>query len=123
MKNQINSYAQARISFYEASLQRKNTPQLVDEFNQLAQSRGWTAERSYFSTALVNEMLHRDIDISAIAIWHNEKGKIHSLLLAYSTARIMQGDNFMSGKSHQPYILLLLGLQASYLFKEVMFSV
>ena len=48
MKNQINSYAQARISFYEASLQRKNTPQLVDEFNQLAQSRGWTAERSYF---------------------------------------------------------------------------
>ena len=79
MKNQINSYAQARISFYEASLQRKNTPQLVDEFNQLAQSRGWTAERSYFSTALVNEMLHRDIDISAIALWDNEKGQIHSL--------------------------------------------
>ena len=79
MKNQINSYAQARISFYEASLQRKNTPHLVDEINQLAQSRGWTAERSYFSTALVNEMLHRDIDISAIAIWDNEKGLIHSL--------------------------------------------
>ena len=79
MKNQINSYAQARISFYEARLQRKNTPQLVDEFNQLAQSRGWTAERSYYSTALINEMLHRDIDISAIAIWDHEKGQIHSL--------------------------------------------
>ena len=79
MKNQINSYAQSRISFYEASLQRKNTPQLVDEFNQLAQSRGWTAERSYFSTALVNEMLHRDIDISAIAIRDNEQGQIRSL--------------------------------------------
>ena len=38
MKNQINSYAQARISFYEARLQRKNTPQLIDEFNQLANS-------------------------------------------------------------------------------------
>ena len=79
MKNQINSYAQARISFYEARLQRKNTPQLVDEFNQLAQSRGWTAERSYYSTALINEMLHRDIDISAIAMWDNEQGQIHSL--------------------------------------------
>ena len=79
MKNQINSYAQARICFYEARLQRKNTPQLVDEFNQLAQSRGWTAERSYYSTALINEMLHRDIDISAIAMGDNENGKIHSL--------------------------------------------
>ena len=82
MKNQINSYAQARISFYEARLQRKNTPQLVDEFNQLAQSRGWTAERSYYSTALINEMLHRDIDISAIAMGDNENGKIHSLHFA-----------------------------------------
>ena len=79
MKNQNHSYAQARISFYEARLQRKNTPQLVDEFNQLVQLRGWTAERSYFSTALINEMLHRDIDISAIAIWDNERGQIHSL--------------------------------------------
>ena len=67
MKNQINSYAQARISFYEARLQRKNTPQLVDEFNQLAQSRGWTAERSYFSVALENVMVERGIDVSAMS--------------------------------------------------------
>ena len=79
MKNQINSYAQARISFYEARLQCKNTPQLVDEFNRLAQSRGWTAERSYFSTALINVMLQRNVDVSAIAIWDNERGQIHSL--------------------------------------------
>ena len=79
MNKQINSYAQARISFYEARLQRKNTPQLVDEFNQLAQSRGWTAERSYFSTALINVMLQRNVDVSAIAIWDNERGQIHSL--------------------------------------------
>lgn len=67
MKNQINSYAQERISFYEARLQRKNTPQLVDEFNQLAQSRGWTAERSYFSVALENVMVERGIDVSAMS--------------------------------------------------------
>ena len=67
MKNQINSYAQERISFYEARLQRKNTPQLVDEFNQLAQSRGWPAERSYFSVALENVMVERGIDVSAMS--------------------------------------------------------
>ena len=67
MKNQINSYAQARISFYEARLQRKNTPQLVDEFNQSAQSRGWTAERSYFSVALENVMVESGIDVSAMS--------------------------------------------------------
>ena len=79
MKKQIISYSQARISFYEARLQSKNTLQLVDEFNQLAQSRGWTAERSYFSTALINVMLQRNVDVSAIAIWDNERGQIHSL--------------------------------------------
>ena len=79
MKNQINSYAQARISFYEARLQRKNTPQLVDEFNQLAHSRGWTAERSYFTMALINAMLYRGIDISAIANWDEKSGQILSV--------------------------------------------
>ena len=66
MKNQNHSYAQARISFYEARLQRKNTPQLVDEFNRLANSHGWTAERSYFSMALMNEIIRRGVDVSAI---------------------------------------------------------
>ena len=79
MKNQINSYAQARISFYEARLQLKNTPQLVDEFNQLANSRGWTAERSYFTMALINAMLYRGIDISAIAEWDEKSDQIRSV--------------------------------------------
>ena len=79
MKKQNHSYAQARISFYEARLQRKNTPQLVDEFNQLANSRGWTAERSYFTMALINEMLHRGIDISAIAEWDEKSDQIRSV--------------------------------------------
>ena len=79
MKKQNHSYAQMRISFYEARLQLKNTPQLVDEFNRMAHSRGWTAERSYFTTALINEMLHRGIDISAIAEWDEKSGQILSV--------------------------------------------
>ena len=82
MKNQINSYAQVRISFYEASLQRKNTPQLVDEFNQLAQSRGWTAERSYYSMALTNEIIRRGIDVSSIMEWGDRSGRLLSVRYA-----------------------------------------
>ena len=79
MKKQENSYAQMRVGFYEASLQRKNTLQLIDEFNRLAHSRGWTAERSFFTTALINEMLQRGIDISAIAGWDKNSGRICSV--------------------------------------------
>ena len=79
MKKQISSYAQMRIDFYEASLQRKNSLQLVDEFNRLANSQGWTAEQSYYSTALINAMLQRNLDISAIAVLDNENGQILSL--------------------------------------------
>ena len=42
----IDSYAQARIGFYEARFQRETTDQLVNDFNTLSASRGWTAERS-----------------------------------------------------------------------------
>ena len=79
MKKQINSYAQMRIGFYEASLQRKNTLQLIDEFNRLAHSRGCTAERSYFTMALINEMLHRGIDFSTIAGWDEKSERIRSV--------------------------------------------
>lgn len=63
----INSYAQARISFYEARFQSETTGQLVNDFNSLAASRGWTAERSYFSYALIEEMQRRGIDLSSIS--------------------------------------------------------
>ena len=79
MKKQNSSCAQMRIGFYEASLQRKNTLQLVDEFNRLAHSRGWTAERSYFTMALINAMLYRGIDISAIAEWDEKSDQIRSV--------------------------------------------
>lgn len=45
MKNQDSSYAQLRIGFYENRFQNQTIQQLVDNFNQLANSRGWTAER------------------------------------------------------------------------------
>ena len=67
MKNQENSYANVRVGFYESRFLNRTNQQLVDEFNQLANSRGWTAERSFFSVALMNEMIRREMDVSAIS--------------------------------------------------------
>ncbi len=61
-----NSYAQERIGFYEARLQNETINQLVEHFNALASSRGWTAERAYFSHALTHELLRRGMDISTV---------------------------------------------------------
>ena len=61
-----NSYAQERIGFYEARLQNETINQLVEHCNTLASSRGWVAERSYFSRALTNELLRRGVDISSV---------------------------------------------------------
>ena len=61
-----NSYAQERIGFYEARLQNETINQLVEHCNTLTSSRGWVAERSYFSQALTNELTRRRVDISAI---------------------------------------------------------
>ena len=66
MKNQENSYAKVRVGFYESRFQNQTNQQLVNEFNLLANSRGWTAERSFFSVALMNEMIRREMDVSAI---------------------------------------------------------
>ena len=61
-----NSYAQERIGFYEARLQNETFNQLVEHCNTLASSRGWVAERSYFSQALTNELQRRGVDISSV---------------------------------------------------------
>lgn len=79
MKKQDSSYAQLRIGFYETRFQNQTIQQLVDNFNQLANSRGWTAERSYFSIALVNEMIRRDVDISSVVECSNESGQVLSV--------------------------------------------
>ena len=79
MKKQDSSYAPMRIGFYENRFQNQTIQQLVDEFNQLANSRGWTAERSYFSIALVNEMLRRGIDVLSIVKWDDGRGQALSV--------------------------------------------
>ena len=43
MKKQDSSYAPMRICFYENRFQNQTILQLVDEFNRLANSRGWAA--------------------------------------------------------------------------------
>ena len=79
MKKQDSTYAQLRAGFYENRFQNQTILQLVDEFNQLANSRGWTAERSYFSIALVNEMIRRDVDVSSVVKWDDRSGRILSV--------------------------------------------
>ena len=74
----FESYAQVRISFYQARFQSETNNQLVNDFNSLAASRGWTAERSYYTEALINELQRRGIDLSAIAET-NTDGKILSI--------------------------------------------
>ena len=79
MKKQDSFYAQLRIGFYENRFQNQNILQLVDEFNRLANSRGWAAERSYFSIALVNEMIRRGIDVLSIVKWDDGRGQALSV--------------------------------------------
>lgn len=79
MKKQDSSYAQMRIGFYENSFQTQTIQQLVDNFNQLANSHAWTAERSYFSMALMNEIIRRGVDVSAIVGRDDRSGQILSV--------------------------------------------
>lgn len=79
MKKQDSSYAQLRIGFYENRFQNQTIQQLVDNFNQLANSHGWAAERSYFSMALMNEIIQRGIDVSAIVERDDRSGQVLSV--------------------------------------------
>ena len=79
MKKQDSSYAQLRIGFYETRFQNQTIQQLVDNFNQLANSHGWTAERSYFSMALMGEMIRRGVDVSSVVKWDDRSGQILSV--------------------------------------------
>ena len=79
MKKYDSSYAQMRIGFYENRFQNQTIQQLVDNFNQLVNSRGWTAERSYFSMALMGEMICRGVDVSSVVKWDDRSGQILSV--------------------------------------------
>ena len=79
MKKHDSSYAQLRVGFYKNRFQNQTIQQLVDNFNQLANSHGWAAERSYFSMALINEIIRRGIDVSAIVEREDRSGQILSV--------------------------------------------
>ena len=68
-----NAYAQERIGFYEARFASETISPLVTNFNSLASSRGWTAERSCYSSAITREMQRRGIDLTAIM--NNDTGQ------------------------------------------------
>lgn len=88
MKNPKNSYAKVRVGFYESRFQNQTNQQLVNEFNQLANSHGWTAERSFFSVALMNEMIRRKMDVSAVTKC-DDKGQVlsvHYVIVRYDEA-------------------------------------
>ena len=79
MKKQDSSYAKLRVGFYENHFQNQTIQQLVDNFNRLANSRGWTAERSYFSMALMGEMIRRGVEVSSVVKWDDRSGRILSV--------------------------------------------
>ncbi len=78
-----DTYAQERISFYEARFASETISQLVTNFNSLASSHGWTAERSYYSAALTREMLRRGIDLTAIMSNDTGQQTIRYVRVAY----------------------------------------
>ena len=81
-----NSYANERIGFYEARFASETIHQLVNNFNSLASSRGWTTERSCYSAALIRELGRRGIDLAAIMSNDTGAQTIHCVHVAYDEA-------------------------------------
>ena len=81
-----DSYANERIGFYEARFASETIQQLVQNFNNLAASRGWTAERSCYSAALTRELERRGIDLTAIVGNDTGSPTIRYIHVAYDEA-------------------------------------
>ena len=79
----ISSYAQERISFYEARFKTETNQQLANDFTTLSASRGWTSERSYYSRALVCEMERRGINLSVVICNKGGATVIHYIPVGY----------------------------------------
>ena len=61
MKQTNSSY-----KFYVARLSSTPVPQLVEYFNREVGSRAWTSERSAYDTALIDALINKGIDVSAV---------------------------------------------------------
>ena len=81
-----NAYAQERIGFYEARFASETIHLLVHNFNNLASSREWTAERSCYSAALFRELGRRGIDLTTIVSNDTGAQSIHYVHVAYDEA-------------------------------------
>ena len=79
----ISTYAQERISFYEARFKTETNHQLAIDFTSLSASRGWTAERSYYSRALVCVMKCRGINLDAVISNKGGATVIHYIPVGY----------------------------------------
>ncbi len=82
-----DSYAKERIGFYEARFASETIHQLVTNFNSLASSRGWTAEQSCYSAALIRELGRRGIDLMAIMSKDTGLQTIRYIRVVYDEAR------------------------------------
>jgi hypothetical protein len=80
---ELTTYAQERISFYEARFKTETNHQLAINFTSLSASRGWTSERSYYSHALVYEMECRGINLDAVISNKGGATVIHYIPVGY----------------------------------------
>ena len=81
----FDSYANERIGFYEARFQSKTNQQLAEAFSTMGTSRGWTTERSYYSSALTREMQKRGINLTNI-INNDGRQAVHCIRVLYDEA-------------------------------------
>lgn len=61
MKQTNSSY-----KFHVARLSSTPVPQLVEYFNREVGTRAWTSERGAFDAALIDALINKGIDVSAI---------------------------------------------------------
>ena len=61
MKKQNSSY-----KYYLVRLSSTPVSQLVEYFNREVGHRGWTSERAAYDAALIDALIHKGVDVSAV---------------------------------------------------------
>jgi len=61
MKQTNSSY-----KFHVARLSSTPVPKLLEYFNREVGNRGWTSERAAYDTALIDALINKGIDVSAV---------------------------------------------------------
>lgn len=61
MKENNSSY-----KFHVARLSSTPVPQLVEYFNREVGNRGWTSERAAYDMALIDALMNKGVDVSAV---------------------------------------------------------